>query len=295
MAILISAIRAFLAVARTRNFRRAAVEQRVSVSSLSSGCVHGRAPRRPPDEPHHPQRPLTEAGELLLARAGPAVTDIGAALDQCAACAKCRRQAAHQCPATGDRLVLAPMVGRSCGPIHRSNWRSRPTLVHRHRRRGSMPACAMGISHRTYRVSLGPAQRTPWCVTQYVAQHGRRNIRRSARSRLHPHRFGSGVMPDWNSRRRPGGQGAAAAEPGRDPSGPCHAAAVERGFLVTFEGYVTDAVKSGELARVLEDWCAPFPGRFLYIRAGATAARAGGVRSFVADWRKRERRTLKQT
>src|SRR6202048_4747273 len=74
---------AFVAVARTRNFRRAAVEQRVSVSSLSQRlrdmeerlCVRlmSRTTR---------SVALTEAGELLLARVGPAISDVSDALDR---------------------------------------------------------------------------------------------------------------------------------------------------------------------------------------------------------------------
>ncbi len=72
---------AFVAVARSRNFRRAAVEQRVSVSSLSQRLraleerlgvrLMNRTPR---------SVGLTEAGEFLLARVGPAMSDVGDAL-----------------------------------------------------------------------------------------------------------------------------------------------------------------------------------------------------------------------
>jgi DNA-binding transcriptional LysR family regulator len=47
---------AFVAVARTRNFRRAAVEQRVSVSSLSQRLRDLEERLCSSDEPHHPQR-----------------------------------------------------------------------------------------------------------------------------------------------------------------------------------------------------------------------------------------------
>src|SRR3981189_1133732 len=76
-------LEAFLAVARTGNFRRAALESRVSVSSLSQRLrdmeerlgvrLMNRTPR---------SVALTEAGELLLARVGPAMSDVGGALDQ---------------------------------------------------------------------------------------------------------------------------------------------------------------------------------------------------------------------
>jgi DNA-binding transcriptional LysR family regulator len=36
------------------------------------------------------------------------------------------------------------------------------------------------------------------------------------------------------------------------------------GFLLTFEGYVAEAVAAGSLVRVLDDWTPRFPGPFLY-------------------------------
>src|SRR3954452_17162268 len=76
-------LEAFVAVARTRNFRRAALEIRVSASSLSQRLrdmeerlgvrLMNRTPR---------SVALTEAGELLLARVGPAMHDVSGALDE---------------------------------------------------------------------------------------------------------------------------------------------------------------------------------------------------------------------
>jgi DNA-binding transcriptional LysR family regulator len=59
----------------------------------------------------------------------------------------------------------------------------------------------------------------------------------------------------------------------------------------TFEGYVRDPIKSGALVSVLDDWCPPFPGPFLYYpsRRQPPPALAAFV-AFVADWRKQERR-----
>ncbi len=36
------------------------------------------------------------------------------------------------------------------------------------------------------------------------------------------------------------------------------------GFFATFEGYVREHVAAGRLVSVLDDWCQPFPGPFLY-------------------------------
>ena len=68
------------------------------------------------------------------------------------------------------------------------------------------------------------------------------------------------------------------------------------GFWLTFEGYVREAIKSGALVSVLDDWCASFPGPFLYYpsRRQPPPVLAAFV-AFVAEWRKKERRKAKET
>jgi DNA-binding transcriptional LysR family regulator len=80
-------LEAFVAVARTRNFRRAATEQRVSVSSLSQRLreLEERLGVRLMNRTTRSVA-LTEAGELLLGRIGPAMR-----LIRSWACARCRR------------------------------------------------------------------------------------------------------------------------------------------------------------------------------------------------------------
>src|SRR5882724_11916904 len=74
---------AFVAIARVGSFRRAAIEQGVSVSSLSQRLrdMEERLGVRLMNRTTRSVA-LTEAGELLLARVGPAMSDVGAALDQ---------------------------------------------------------------------------------------------------------------------------------------------------------------------------------------------------------------------
>jgi DNA-binding transcriptional LysR family regulator len=63
------------------------------------------------------------------------------------------------------------------------------------------------------------------------------------------------------------------------------------GFWATFEGYVREAIKSGALISVLDDWCAPFPGPFLYYPSRRQPPPAlAAFLTFVAAWRKDERR-----
>src|SRR5689334_19712353 len=70
-----------------------------------------------------------------------------------------------------------------------------------------------------------------------------------------------------------------------------HAARAGAGIWATIDGYVGEALKSGALVSLMEDWCEPFPGPFLYYpsrRQTPPALRA--FIDFVAGWRKRETR-----
>src|SRR5256714_8853530 len=103
---------AFVAVAGTRNFRRAATEQGVSAAALGQRLrdMEERLGVRLMNRTTRSVA-LTEAGELLLARVGPAMSDVGAALDEVrglrgVAAGRLRINA----PPPAIDLVLAPMV-----------------------------------------------------------------------------------------------------------------------------------------------------------------------------------------
>src|ERR1700730_4053447 len=103
---------AFAAVARTRNFRRAALERHVSVSSLSQRLrdMEERLGVRLMNRTTRSVA-LTEAGELLLARVGPAMADVGAALDQVRGLRDVPSGRLRiNAPPPAIDLVLAPMV-----------------------------------------------------------------------------------------------------------------------------------------------------------------------------------------
>src|SRR3954447_5983599 len=76
-------LEAFVAVARTRNFRRAALESRVSVSSLSQRLrdMEERLGVRLMNRTTRSVA-LTEAGEILLARVAAAIADVTRALEE---------------------------------------------------------------------------------------------------------------------------------------------------------------------------------------------------------------------
>jgi DNA-binding transcriptional LysR family regulator len=58
------------------------------------------------------------------------------------------------------------------------------------------------------------------------------------------------------------------------------------GVTLAFEGHVRDAIERGQLVSVLEEFCAPFPGYFLYYPQSRQASRA--LRAFIdhlREWR----------
>jgi DNA-binding transcriptional LysR family regulator len=291
---------AFVAVARTRNFRRAALEQRVSVSSLSQRLrsMEERLGVRLMNRTTRSVA-LTEAGEVLLARVGPAISDVGDALDQVRGLrglpsGRLRINA----PPPAIDLVLAPMVA----PFLKAYPQIDLEIV---ADSGFVDIVAAGfdagvrygehLAQDMIAVSLGPPQRYAVVASpQYVAQHGRP---KHPKDLLHHTairtRFGSGAMPDWEFEKA--GRIVKVAPPGKliaTYTGLARRAALDGvGFWPTFEGYVREEVASGELVSVLEDWCAPFPGPFLYYPSRRQPPPAlGAFVAFVAEWRKQERR-----
>jgi DNA-binding transcriptional LysR family regulator len=290
---------AFIAVARTRNFRRAALEQNVSVSSLSQRLrdMEERLGVRLMNRTTRSVG-LTEAGELLLARVGPAMSDVGDALDQVRGLrgVPSGRLRINAPPPAID-LVLAPMAA----PFLQAYPQIELEIVSDS---SFVDIVADGfdagvrygehLEQDMIAVSLGPPQRYAVVASpQYVARHGRpkhpRDLLDHASIRI---RFGSGTMPDWEFEKA--GRVVKVSPPGRlivNYPGLARRAALDGvGFWPTFEGYVRDEVKSGALIRVLDDWCEPFPGPFLYYpsRRQLPSALTAFV-AFVAEWRKKER------
>ena len=195
---------AFVAVARTRNFRRAALEQRVSVSSLSQR-LRGMEERLGVRLMNRTTRSvaLTEAGELLLARVGPAIADVGDALDQVRGLrglpsGRLRINA----PPPAIDLVLAPMVAPFLKAypqidleIVGDSWFVDIVAA------GFDAGVRYGehLAQDMIAVSLGPPQRYAVVASpQYVAQHGRPKHPKDLLDHVAIRtRFGSGAMPDW--------------------------------------------------------------------------------------------------
>jgi DNA-binding transcriptional LysR family regulator len=293
-------LEAFIAVARTRNFRRAAVEQRVSVSSLSQRLrdLEERLGIRLINRTTRSVA-LTQAGDLLLARIAPAMSTITDALDQVRGLSAVPSGRLRiNAPAPAVDLVIAPMVAPFLKQFPQIELEivAQTSLIDIVQA-GFDAGVRWGehLAQDMIAVPLGGPQRYAVVATpDVVAKHGRPK---------HPKdlldlpclrtRFESGAMPDWEFEKA--GQVVKVA-----PHGPLiatysdlHLKSVYSGlgFWTTFEGHVREAIKSGALVSVLNDWCAPFPGPFLYYpsRRQPPPALAAFI-TFVAAWRKDERR-----
>ena len=293
---------AFVAVARTRNFRRAALASRVSVSSLSQRLrdMEERLGVRLMNRTTRSVA-LTEAGELLLARVAPAMHDVGEALDRVRGMRDVPSGRLRiNAPPPAIDLVLAPMVAPFIEAYPQIDLEiigesSFVDIV----AQGFDAGVRYGehLAQDMIAVSLSPPQRYAVVASpDYLARHGKPRHpkdlldHRCIRIRI---RFGRGALLDWEFEKA--GQVVKVSPPPRlianYPGLVQRAAHDGFGFWLTFEGYVREAIKSGTLVSVLDDWCAPFPGPFLYYpsRRQPPPALAAFV-AFVAEWRKRERR-----
>src|ERR1700733_7150507 len=294
---------AFVAVARTRNFRRAAQQEHVSVSSLSQRLrdLEERLGVRLMNRTTRSVA-LTEAGELLLARVGPAMSEVAKALDQVRGLrgVPSGRLRINAPPPVID-LVLAPMAGPFLLAYPQIDLEivsdsSFVDIV----AAGFDAGVRYGehLAQDMIAVSLGEPQRYAVVASpQYIAQHGRPKHPKDLLNHagIRP-RFGRGAIPDWEFEKA--GRIVKVSPPGKlianYPALARRAALDGVGFWPTFEGYVREDLQSGALVSVLDDWCAPFPGPFLYYPSRHRLPPAlGALVAFVAEWRKQERRTGK--
>ena len=205
------------------------MEQRVSVSSLSQRLrdMEERLGVRLMNRTTRSVA-LTEAGELLLARVGPAMSDVGAALDQVRGLrgVPSGRLRINAPPPAID-LVLAPMVAPFLAALSaRSIWRSSARARSSISSAGGFDAGVRYGEHLAQdmiAVSLGPPQRYAVVASPRICRAAwqAEASEGPARSRLHPHPLrqrrdaGLGVREG-----RPRREGVAAGETDRDLSGP---------------------------------------------------------------------------
>lgn len=293
-------LEAFLAVARTRNFRRAAQDQQVSASSLSQRLrdMEERLGVRLMNRTTRSVA-LTEAGELLLSRVGPAMDNVGTALAEVRGLrgVPSGRLRINAPPPAID-LVLAPMLGpflQACPQVELEIVGQSGFIDIVDAGYDAGVRYGEHLEQDMVAISLAPPQRYALVASpDYLARHGRpkhpRDLLGHACIRI---RFSSGALLDWEFEKA--GRAVKLSPPAKlvvnHPGPAMRAACAGVGFWLTFSDYVREAIASGALVSVLDDWCSPFPGPFLYYpsRRQPPPALAAFV-AFAAEWRKRERR-----
>jgi DNA-binding transcriptional LysR family regulator len=265
---------AFAAVARARSFRYAARVRGVSPSSLSEALrrLETRVGVRLLNRTTRSVTP-TEAGERLLERLTPALSEVAAALDAVNSFRDSPTGTLKlNVPTVVARLILPPLIGRflAAHPGISLEVTTNDSFVDvlaegfdagvRYGERLERDMIAVPIGPRAQRfVTAGSPG--------YLKERGRP---------LHPkdllhhacirHRFQSGVSLPWEFERD--------AEVLKiSPTGPLIATTIDLelgaaiqglGLIHGFEGFLSQAIASGDLEIVLQDWAQSFPGPFLY-------------------------------
>jgi DNA-binding transcriptional LysR family regulator len=292
-------LEAFVAVARTRNFRRAATEQRVSVSSLSQRlrALEERLGVRLLNRTTRSVA-LTEAGELLVGRIGPAMADVASALEQVRGLREVPSGRLRiNAPAPAVQLVLAPMVAPFLTryPQIELEIVAQTSLIDIVRE-GFDAGVRYGehLAQDMIAISLGPPQRYAVVASpSFIAAHGKPKQPKDILDRpCIVTRFESGVQVEWEFEKAgrivkitPTGT-LISAHTGLQLQAACDGL----GLWMTFEGHVRAAIDAGALVSVLDDWCPYFPGPFLYYpsrRQPPPALKA--FIDFVGEWRKQKR------
>jgi DNA-binding transcriptional LysR family regulator len=270
----LSVLSAFLAVAEERSFTRAGKRLSVSSSALSH-AIRGLEERIGVRLLARTTRSVapTDAGEQLIARLRPALGDIRGALDQVSGLrdqpAGRVRIAVSPLAAT---LVLAPKLGQFARAYPdvvldvTTTTEGRFDLVAGHFDAG----IHLGefIERDMIAVRVSPDQRAAIAGSpRYFASHARPE---SPRDLTHHtclnFRHGSAGVYRWEFDK--GNQSLAVAVNGPlivdDAEIMIRAAVDGVGLAFMLEAQAAAHLASGALVRVLEDWCPPFAGYFLY-------------------------------
>lgn len=270
----LSVLSAFLAVAEERSFTRAAKRLGVSTSALSH-AMRGLEERIGVRLLARTTRSVlpTEAGDQLLARLRPALGDIRGALQQISGL---RDQAAGRV-----RLVVTPLAARMVlAPKLERFARQYPEVVLDVAITGEsrVDIVAMGydagihlgefIERDMVAVRVSPDQRAAIVgAPRYFASHPTPTSPRDLPGhRCINFRHGTAGVYRWEFEKD--GQSLAVAVHGplivEDADTMLRAAIDGVGLAFSLEPQVSAHLASGALVRVLEDWCPPFAGYFLY-------------------------------
>lgn len=265
---------AFLTVAEERSFTRAARLLGVSPSALSH-AVRGLEERIGVRLLSRTTRSVapTDAGEQFIARLGPALADVRGALDQIAGL---RDKPAGRVRLVASRLsarmVLAPKLGQFARDYPdvlldlTTTEEGRFDLVGA----GFDAGIHLGefIERDMVAVRVSTDQRAAIVgAPAYFAAHPMpKSPRDLPRHRCLNFRHGSQGVYRWEFDK--GRQSLAVAVHGAlvadDVEVLVRAALDGAGLAFTLEDHVAPHLESGALVRVLEDWCPPFAGYFLY-------------------------------
>lgn len=269
----LSHLAAFAAVARHASFRKAGAELTLSTSAISY-AIRGLEERLGVVLFHRTTRSvsLTEAGQRLLERLGPALLDVGEALEEMnnfrAAPAGTLR---INMPRVTAQLLLPGLLPRFLAAYPDIHFEAVDND-------GMIDIVASGfdagirfleaVPEDMIAVPIGGQQRCA-CVASpgYLAAHGvPRHPNDLLRHDCIRFRFPSGRLYKWEFE-----QGTTKLEldvRGRvtfsDLRLAVDAALTGVGLTLILEDQVTEYVREGRLIPVLEDWCPPFPGSMVY-------------------------------
>jgi len=269
----LNVLAAFAVVAEERSFTRAARRLTVSPSALSH-AIRGLEERLGVRLLARTTRSVapTEAGDQLLARLQPALGDVRDALDQLAGLrdrpsGRVRLVASPVAAA----LVLAPTLGAFARThpevtVDVSVRNDRVDLVAERFDAGIQ--LGEFVERDMIAVRVSPDQRAAIVASpQYLAAHPKPESPRDlTRHRCINFRRGESGLYRWEFERD--GHGLSVAVEGPlvvdDLDLLIRAALDGAGLAFAFEQHVAPLIASRALGRVLEDWCPPFPGYFLY-------------------------------
>lgn len=265
---------AFVTIAQERSFRRAAAKLDVTPSTLSHAMreLETQLGIRLLNRTTRNVSP-TEAGAHLLARLSPAFADIASAVDSLNTFRdKPRGLVRINAPRTAINLVLVPRFGELA--------RDYPGItLEIVAEEGFIDIVAQGfdagirlgdsLHHDMRTVPVSSDLRLAIVATpQYFRQHGKPRTPHD----LLQHRcigwrqVSSGARYEWEFRKD--AQAVELAVNGplilNDSTVMLRAALEHVGITFALEDQVAGHIAAGRLERVLEDWCAPFPGFHLY-------------------------------
>ncbi len=269
----LSGLQLFAIVARHLNFRRAAIELGLSAPAVSERLreLENRLGARLFNRTTRSVA-LTEAGRRLLDRIGPALSDIGAALAELGGDeGRLTGTLRINGPTPAIQLRLTPLLldFMALHPDLRVEVIAEEALV-------DIVAAGFDAGVRygeslhadMIAVSLGEPQRMRVLGSPgYFDRHGRPAVPGD----LSAHRCFSPLFPRGNTLRwefeKDGRQIFFSADNWLLTNNDALRMAAVRaglGLTMTFEEYCQADLDAGRLETVLDDWCAPFPGPFLY-------------------------------